>query len=55
MKKAKILLLNGSPHAYGVTAEDVKKDLEGLQTLRNVAANMAFMIRAFMVFMKYNA
>jgi multimeric flavodoxin WrbA len=32
---------------HGFTAEDVKKDLEGLQTLRNLARNMAFMIRAF--------
>lgn len=32
---------------HGHTAEDVKKDLEGLQTMRNLARNMAFMIRAF--------
>ena len=32
---------------HGFTAEDVKKDLEGLQTMRNLARNMAFMIRAF--------
>ena len=32
---------------HGFTPEDVKKDLEGLQTMRNVARNMAFMIRAF--------
>lgn len=31
---------------HGFTAEDVKKDLEGLQVLRNLARNMAFMIRA---------
>ena len=31
---------------HGFTAEDVKKDLEGLQTMRNLAANMAFMIQA---------
>ena len=31
---------------HGFTAEDVKKDLEGLQTMRNLAKNMAFMIRA---------
>ena len=29
------------------TAEDAKKDLEGLQTMRNLARNMAFMIKAF--------
>ncbi|SFQ34974.1 Multimeric flavodoxin WrbA [Butyrivibrio proteoclasticus] len=32
---------------HGFTAEDVKKDLEGLQTMRNLARNMSFMIRAF--------
>ncbi|MCR4685910.1 MAG: flavodoxin family protein [Lachnospiraceae bacterium] len=32
---------------HGFTAEDVKKDLEGLQTMRNLARNMIFMIRAF--------
>ena len=31
---------------HGFTAADVRKDLEGLQTLRNLARNMAFMIRA---------
>ena len=31
---------------HGFTAEDVKKDLEGLQTMRNLARNMTFMIRA---------
>lgn len=30
---------------HGFTAEDVKKDLEGLQTMRNLARNMAFMIK----------
>ncbi len=32
---------------HGFTAEDVKKDLEGLQTIRNLARNMSFMIKAF--------
>ncbi len=32
---------------HGFNAEDVKKDLEGLQTMRNLARNMSFMIRAF--------
>lgn len=32
---------------HGFSAEDVKKDLEGLQTLRNLARNMSFMIKAF--------
>ncbi len=31
---------------HGFTAEDVRKDLEGLQTMRNLARNMAFMMRA---------
>ena len=31
---------------HGFTAEDVRKDAEGLQTMRNLAHNMAFMIRA---------
>ena len=30
---------------HGFTAEDVKKDLEGLQTMRNLARNMVFLIR----------
>ena len=32
---------------HGFTAEDVKKDIEGLQTMRNLARNMSFMMRAF--------
>ena len=31
---------------HGFTAEDVKKDLEGLQIMRNLARNMAFLMRA---------
>ena len=31
---------------HGFTAEDVRKDLEGLQIMRNLARNMSFMIRA---------
>ena len=31
---------------HGFTAEDVGKDAEGLQTMRNLARNMAFLIRA---------
>ena len=31
---------------HGFTAEDVEKDLEGLQTMRNLARNMAFMIKS---------
>ena len=30
---------------HGFTAEDVKKDLEGLQTMRNLARSMSFLIR----------
>lgn len=32
---------------HGFTAEDVKKDSEGLQTMRNLARNMSFMIKSF--------
>ena len=32
---------------HGFTEVDVKKDLEGLQTMRNLARNMSFMIKAF--------
>lgn len=31
---------------HGFTAEDVKKDLEGMQTMRNLARNMVFLIKA---------
>ena len=31
---------------HGSKAEDVKKDLEGLQTMRNLGRNMAFLIKA---------
>ncbi len=31
---------------HGFTEEDAKKDLEGLQTMRNLAKNMVFMMRA---------
>lgn len=31
---------------HGFTAEDAKKDLEGLQTMRNLARNMVFLMRA---------
>lgn len=32
---------------HGFSREDVEKDLEGLQTMRNLARNMSFMIKAF--------
>ena len=32
---------------HGFTAEDVERDLEGLQTMRNLGRNMAFMLKAF--------
>lgn len=32
---------------HGHTPEDVRKDEEGLQTMRNLARNMAFMVKAF--------
>ena len=31
---------------HGFTAEDVRKDLEGLQTMRNLGRNMAFLMKA---------
>ena len=31
---------------HGFTADDVKKDAEGLQTMRNLARNMVFLIKA---------
>ena len=31
---------------HGFTAEDVEADLEGLQTMRNLGRNMAFMVKA---------
>ena len=31
---------------HGFTAEDAKKDLEGLQTMRNLARNMIFLMKA---------
>ena len=31
---------------HGFKAEDVEKDLEGLQTMRNLGRNMAFLIKA---------
>ena len=31
---------------HGYKEEDVEKDLEGLQTMRNLATNMAFMIKS---------
>ena len=31
---------------HGFTAEDVKKDVEGLQTMRNLARNMIFLMKA---------
>ena len=34
---------------HGFSAEDVKKDLEGLQTMRNLAWNMSFMMKSFAV------
>ena len=31
---------------HGFTAEDVKKDLEGLQTMRTLARNMTFLMKS---------
>ena len=32
---------------HGFTPEDVEKDLEGLQTMRNLGRNISFMVKAF--------
>ena len=50
----KYFMVSGMPVAtssywnmtHGLTPEDVMKDKEGLQTMRNLARNMAFMIKA---------
>ena len=50
----KYFLISGMPAAsstywnmtHGFTPEDVKRDIEGLQTMRNLARNMSFMIKA---------
>ncbi len=31
---------------HGATAEDVERDVEGLQTMRNLGRNMAFLIKS---------
>jgi len=51
----KYFLISGMPVAsstywnmtHGFTPEDVQKDKEGLQTMRNLARDMSFMIKAF--------
>jgi multimeric flavodoxin WrbA len=35
------------PMVFGLNAKDVEKDLEGLQTMRNLGHNMAWMIKSF--------
>jgi len=50
----KYFAANGMPIApstywnitHGFTADDIKKDKEGLQTIRNLARNMSFMMKA---------
>ena len=34
---------------HGFSAEDVRKDLEGLQTMRNLARNMSFLMKAIAI------
>ena len=34
---------------HGFTADDVEADLEGLQTMRNLGKNMAFLIKAIIM------
>lgn len=51
----KYFTISGMPQApstywnmtHGFTPDDVQKDREGLQTMRNLARNMSFMIKAF--------
>lgn len=43
---SKILLINGSPNEHVYTAEDAKRDLEGMQTMRTLAQNMAYLLKA---------
>ena len=40
-------LINGNywPMVHGSTPEDVKKDEEGLQIVRNIARNMAWILK----------
>ena len=50
----KYFLISGMPVAsstywnqvHGMSAEDVKKDLEGLQTMRTLARNMVFLMKS---------
>ena len=44
----KALLINGSPHATGCTytAEDVMQDEEGVQCMRILSRNIAFLVKA---------
>lgn len=42
----KALFINGSPHINGCTPEQVEQDLEGLQTMRNLGTNIAFLVKA---------
>ena len=32
---------------HGMTPDEVRKDLEGMQTMRNIGRNMAWMLRCF--------
>ena len=52
MKKLKALLINGSPRAKGCTytaLTELKNTLEkeGLQTMRTLGRNIAFMVKSF--------
>lgn len=41
----KVLMINGSPHAQGNTYTALQ-DAEGLQTMRTLAGNMAFLMKS---------
>jgi hypothetical protein len=32
---------------HGMTPDEVRKDLEGMQTMRNIGCNMAWMLKGF--------
>lgn len=44
-----IVSSNYWPMVYGLKASDVEKDLEGMQTMRTLGHNMAWMIKSFAI------
>ena len=41
-----VLMINGSPRANGNTYTALNEDLEGLQQMRTLAKNMAFLMKS---------